>query len=228
MLSIYCTLHVFVIILDTGVLPYIRSKSFIIPIFKSKGNSQLPGNYRPSSILSCLDKLFTSVLNERLTLELDTFLSKTKQNQTGFWIKTRYVGSFTLKFLIDYFSVLFWLYAKYQTKTSCCIVDFAKSFDNLPRPHLFQKLINNNKKGKFYTCHLNSSPVNAEWGENLSPILISLFLCDLENFLLTNGNDSITTLYSRQVKLYFAYSLRHCFTFADDTVLIASSPENYS
>ena len=38
----------------------------IIPIFKNKGKSSDPKNYRLISILSCLGKLFTSILNKRL------------------------------------------------------------------------------------------------------------------------------------------------------------------
>ena len=38
----------------------------IIPIYKNKGDEDDPKNYRPITLISCLSKLFTSVLNERL------------------------------------------------------------------------------------------------------------------------------------------------------------------
>jgi hypothetical protein len=39
----------------------------IKPIYKNKGDKMDPKNYRPITILSCLGKLFTTVLSERLT-----------------------------------------------------------------------------------------------------------------------------------------------------------------
>ena len=53
-------------IFDSGILPTSWLEGYIIPIFKNKGNSLHPENYRPITILSCLGKLFTSVLNNRL------------------------------------------------------------------------------------------------------------------------------------------------------------------
>ena len=38
----------------------------IKPIYKNKGNPLDPKNVRPITILSCLDKLFTAILNEKL------------------------------------------------------------------------------------------------------------------------------------------------------------------
>ena len=39
----------------------------IMPIYKNIGNAESPENYRPITILSCMGKLFTSILNIRLT-----------------------------------------------------------------------------------------------------------------------------------------------------------------
>jgi hypothetical protein len=38
----------------------------IKPIYKNKGDKFDPKNYRPITIASCLGKLFTAILNERL------------------------------------------------------------------------------------------------------------------------------------------------------------------
>jgi hypothetical protein len=46
----------------------------IIPIFKNKGKSSDPENNRLISILSCLGKLFTSILNKRLNADSDEFV----------------------------------------------------------------------------------------------------------------------------------------------------------
>ena len=54
-------------ILDSGKIPEKWLSGYIIPIFKIKDNSLYPGSYRPVTILSCLGKLFSAVLNVRLT-----------------------------------------------------------------------------------------------------------------------------------------------------------------
>ena len=46
----------------------------IIPIFKNKEKSSDPKYYRVISILSCLGKHFTSMLNKRLNADSDIFL----------------------------------------------------------------------------------------------------------------------------------------------------------
>ena len=47
----------------------------IKPIYKNKGDKMDPKNYRPITILSCLEKHFTAVLSERLTkYSVDFFL----------------------------------------------------------------------------------------------------------------------------------------------------------
>ena len=49
---------------DYVVNEYIKCN--IKPIYKNKGNPLDPKNFRPITILSCLGKLFTAILNERL------------------------------------------------------------------------------------------------------------------------------------------------------------------
>jgi hypothetical protein len=46
-------------------LPDIWLIGSIKPIYKNKGNPLDPKNFRPITILSCLGKLFTAILNER-------------------------------------------------------------------------------------------------------------------------------------------------------------------
>ena len=61
----------FNIILDTGVLPEAWLVGTIVPIYKNKGSKNVPGNYRPITILSCLGKLFTGILNDRINKFLE-------------------------------------------------------------------------------------------------------------------------------------------------------------
>lgn len=55
----------FDIIFDTGFMPESWLTGIIIPIYKNKGDEQEPKNYRPVTLLSCLGKVITSVLNVR-------------------------------------------------------------------------------------------------------------------------------------------------------------------
>ena len=55
----------------------------IILIYKNKGDSNDPNNFRPIIIVCCLDKLFTAVLTERLNKYSDNLLIL-NENQCGF------------------------------------------------------------------------------------------------------------------------------------------------
>ena len=64
MLPIY--VKQFYIVFDTGVIPESWLTGNILPIYKNKGITQNPENYRPITLLSCLGKVFTAILNNRL------------------------------------------------------------------------------------------------------------------------------------------------------------------
>ena len=67
-LSIFLTFYVdfFNLIFDAGVVPEEWLTGIVKPIYKNKGDPHLPDNYRPITLLSCMGKLFTSILCERL------------------------------------------------------------------------------------------------------------------------------------------------------------------
>jgi hypothetical protein len=43
------------------------------PIFKNKGSKLDPKNYRPITLLSCIGKMFTSILNDILNVYFEQF-----------------------------------------------------------------------------------------------------------------------------------------------------------
>ena len=140
MLPIYASL--FNHILDTGHIPDQWLEGKIQPIYKNKGDSLDPNNYRPITLLSCLGKLFTATLNERLSnfLEENDLL---RENQAGFRKHYSTVDHiFSLYSLIE-------ILKNEKKKLFCCFVDFSKAFDSVWRFGLWRKLLNTSVNGKF-------------------------------------------------------------------------------
>ena len=80
---IHGIVHLFNIILDTGIVPSEWSIGLICPIYKNKGDIKDPDNYRGITPLSCFSKIFSSCINSRLSfyLEENNLLG---ENQAGF------------------------------------------------------------------------------------------------------------------------------------------------
>ena len=74
--------NLFNLILDSGVIPTNWCLGIIMPLYKNKGSVNDPDNYR-HILLSCLSKLFTSALNNRITFFLERFDS-IGEEQAGF------------------------------------------------------------------------------------------------------------------------------------------------
>lgn len=233
MLPIYTSF--FNLILNTGHVPDQWLEGKIRPIYKNKGDTLDPNNYRPITLLSCLGKLFTAVLNERL----NTFLEENdllKENQAGFRKKySTYDHIFALYSLIELL--------KYEKKKLfCCFIDFSKAFDSVWRIGLWRKLINTYVNGNFLrviqNIYLNikscvslsgeDSPFfftnrGVRQGDNLSPVLFSLFLNDLEDYLIADRIKGISVDCVNE-DLYFFIKV-FVLLYADDTVILAESAE---
>ena len=196
----------------------------IIPIHKS-GDLDDPNNFRGITLNSCLSKLFTFILNERLTTYCD-MLGLISYNQIGFRKDFRTSDHvFTLKTLIDKsFSE--------NKKLYVCFVDFKKAYDTVWRNGLFFKLLNygfspgfvnviKNMYAQLKACiqlpnglsNTFQSLIGLKQGCNLSPILFNLFVNEFINTLNNIDTD--------------APSLRNlkasCLFYADDLVLISES-----
>ena len=125
--------YVFNKILKCGKIPRSWTVGAIIPKNKQKGDIKDPSSYRGITLLSCIGKVLTSILNERLTkfLETNKILSK---NQAGF--RKRYPTNdhiFLFKCIIDLF-----LHSK--QKIFCAFIDYQKAFDTVWREGLWNKL----------------------------------------------------------------------------------------
>jgi hypothetical protein len=101
MMSLYIAL--FNTIFDTGIMPSCWLVGNIVPIYKNKGDTKDPKNYRSITILSCLGKLFTSILNNRLNEYADA-AQLILNNQVGFRKNYSTIDHiFTLHSLTDLF-----------------------------------------------------------------------------------------------------------------------------
>ena len=237
MLNLYTEL--FNMILDSGVIPTQWICGNIVPIYKNKGDSTDPQNYRPITLLSCLGKLFTAIINERLNKYSDS-VQLILENQAGFRRGLSTTDNiFSLYSLIELFKL-------FKKKLYCAFIDFEKAFDSVWHIGLWNKILQSNIDGKCFriisnihkgikskvVCNGASSEVfnctvGVRQGENLSPFLFSLYLNDLEDFLSTNnvkGLNSLSQYCEKELNLFL-----HLFVllYADDTILLAENAEYF-
>ena len=106
----------------------------LLILLHKKGKKTEPLNYRGISLLSCVSKLFTAILNKRLLkyVKEQNILSEA---QLGFVAGNR---------TSDAHIIIHNLIQKYCHKGNkrihSCFVDFSKAFDNISREVLFKKL----------------------------------------------------------------------------------------
>jgi hypothetical protein len=231
----------FNMVLHTGKIPQAWSIGYISPIYKGKGSLNDPDNYRGITVLSCFGKLFTSVINDRIY----SFLDKNSLlgiEQSGFRKGHSTMDHvFALHCLID-------VYLQRKRRLFCAFIDYKKAFDSVQHGLLWEKLWSAGVNGKVLnvirdmyakakscvkTRHGLSqffvSNVGLRQGENLSPVLFSLFLNDLKGFLTSNNAQGLKLPFAlaqdvclRDIEHYLYLFL---MLYADDTVVLAESPE---
>ena len=150
---------------------------------------------------------------------------------------------YVLKILIDLF-----LFS--NKRLYMCFVNYKKAFDNVNRIQLWQKMLDYNIIRKIFIVVHNmynqsksciSLPggsvssmfqceVGVRQGENLSPLLFSIYLSELNSFL-ANKNDSLKQFQSLASEFLnddriLIFLKLHVLLYADDTVLIAETTGN--
>ena len=212
----------FNIILKLEYFPSAWALGNITAVFK-KGDKNDPNNYRGISVVSCLAKLFTKIINDRLSLwvEEEKLLSDV---QYGFRKNRSTIDCiFILKGLID---IIF----EKGLKLYVCFIDYQKAYDLIDRSCLFHKLIKEGVSSKiiniykdFYSkIKLNvtndqfkryfSSNAGLLQGESTSPLLFSLFVNDLEKSVSTKIDNAFEIL----IQLLM---------FADDMAIFSTTRE---
>ena len=129
-------------ILITGNFPDSWCNAIITPLHK-KGDKNNLNNYRGISLLSAISKVFTGLLNQRLSnwVENNDLLY---EEQAGFRSK---------KSTIDHLFTLYAVVKKYLSKPGgrlyCLFIDFSKAFDRVPHLLLFHRLLLSGTHGSF-------------------------------------------------------------------------------
>ena len=202
--------------------------SIINPIHK-KGSKIDPENYRGISLLCCLGKYFSAILNQRLmkyAVENKIF----SKEQLGF-----IPGNRTSDALIILHNVVDYYCVKNNKPIYACFVDFKKAFDSVPRHKIFEKLLKHNITGKFYDCIKNmysndltcvkvgdkitdsfQTNQGVRQGCILSPTLFNIFLADLPNKLQENSDVTPQPIEAEDVQNII---------WADDLLLISKSED---
>ena len=117
--------------LKSGLYPW--HTSVITPIYKS-GNPFSPDNYRAIAVGSCMGKLYSSILLDRLLLFKELFCPDPKE-QLGFTKGAQTNDHvLTLKTIVDKYT------KKNKVRIYACFVDLRKAFDTVCRDLLLHKI----------------------------------------------------------------------------------------
>lgn len=210
-----CVHHIFQRCLATGTLPTDWKLATVTPIYKNKGNSREPTNYRPISLLSVLSKTLERIVFRQLYSHAEEFLPEC---QSGF---RRADG--TQNQLVRIIHSLAQNVDR-GNYTMSCYFDLAKAFDRVWHQGLLAKLEHIGVSGsalrwlKNYLCGRQQRvrigdttsaylpiPAGVPQGSVLGPLLFVIYTHDLPSAVTSQMVD--------------------CNLFADDTALTASSAD---
>jgi hypothetical protein len=164
----YPLCSIFNLSMSTGVLPSQWKLAFVSPIFKGKGLSSMPNNYRPISLTSCCCKTMEKIIVAELICYLlsNNLIS---DRQHGF-LPQRSTITQLLESLIDWTMAV-----ETRKRVDCVYVDLSRAFDSVSHPKLLLKLQTYGLTGKVLSWICN-------------------FLCDRKQCVVINGtfSDSVS------------------------------------
>ena len=219
-------------ILETTELPDKGAVSIYQPVFKN-GNRNDPNNYRGISLSSCLCKLFTALLTERIQNDLEK-RNVLGRGQAGFRNNMGCTDQvFVLPSLIS-------LYLVRKKKLFLTFIDYEKAFDRVDHDLLWKQMQSININARvleviriLYQITKACVSVNGELsdvfncrrsvqqGDTLSPLLFVMYINDFKNIISQKFSEielqpetSINTDLSDLELWLTMYAL----LYADDTV----------
>ena len=209
-----------------GVFPDNWSTSIIVPIFK-KGDPNACMNYRPISLTSLVSKLYTHILNARLSLYID-YNNIICKEQIGYR-----EGFSPAEHLFTLYACVKKQFFK-NRKLYAAFVDYKLCFDSVSRTGLFHVLTNNGIDGKLFNAiksiyrnvqacvkhnddlsQLFECPFSLRQGCLCSPKLFLIFVNELSIALNKQGKHGIQ--FSPGDECIFH------LLFADDSLLISDT-----
>ena len=204
------------------------SKAIIIPLHK-KGDVNDPGNYRGISLLSILSKVYTHIINSRLTLWVESNFVLTDA-QAGFR-----KGRSTVDHIFTLHAAIERQFAN-NSKLYVAFIDFKKAYDSVNRNILWSVLLRSGIQGKMLrtikamyasvqACVKSNATTDLsvffhclqglKQGCIASPILFSLLVNELANEIFAKARHGIP-LGPTDIELFL-------LLFADDLTLLAST-----
>lgn len=219
--------HLYQLCFDSGRVPSEWNLAIICPILKSKASDvRLPANYRGVSLLSTISKLYTCLLNSRLSTFLESNSTLTDE-QNGFRKDRSCLDQ------IYNLTTIVKNRLNRNLPTFATYIDFQKAFDCIDRDLLLFTIYDNGVCGKMYfaikSLYLKTracvrvNELHTDWfdttrgvrqGDSMSTTLFSIYINSLSKEL--NQIDSGIKIGSRHIT--------HLL-YADDLVLIASSEQ---
>jgi hypothetical protein len=211
---------------EHGLFPDNWSLSILQPLHK-KGDPSIPDNYRGISLLDISSKLYSFVLNRRITswIEENNIIG---EEQAGFRENYSTIDHiFTLVAMIQKQLVR-------HRKLYVAFIDFRKAFDSVARDKLWRVLNKTGMNGKIVQA-LQSMyrvvrarvragadlteeflcPLGVKQGEVCSPVLFSLFINELTKDIVNRGRHGIQ-LSPDLIELFI-------LLFADDVILFSDT-----
>ncbi len=200
--------------LKEGVFPDKMKLAEVIPIYKSKGQTDVMNNYRPVSLLPVISKVLEKIVQKRI----NSFLKKKLllfDSQFGFRSNHS-----TIDAISELIGKIIKGFEK-GNKTLALFLDLSKAFDTLPHSTLLTKLENFGIRGRalnWFHSYLSNRKMYVNYNGNKSEIVPSGEfgvpqgsvlgpLC----FILATNDLSLTLKKCR------------CILFADDTTIYTSN-----
>ena len=192
-------------IYDKGELPANWCENIICPIHKS-GPQTDPANFRGISLINSISKVFTGILTTRLQTWAEEN-SVLDESQAGF--RKRYS---TIDNLFSLHAIIQKYLCRPRGRFFCIFIDFRRAFDSIPHSKIWDSLKRKgiNENGKFLkifhsmysqlkSCikvnnsltHLFECTIGTRQGCVSSPIIFSLFINDLVDYIRSESDSGI-------------------------------------